>query len=107
MNRKKRVELDREEFCENLLIRKKRVELDCEEFCENLLIRKKRVETKMNCEKSTCLQQRFAKMATFSLKSRLLFARNIIFERKFAVTKSPLQQAAERCMKPLSYTKRK
>ena len=26
----KRVELDFEEFCENLLIRKKRVELDCE-----------------------------------------------------------------------------
>ena len=74
----------------------KRIELDCEEFCENLLIRKKRVE--LDCEKSTCLQQRFAKMATFSLKSRLLFARNIIFERKFAVTKSPLQQAAERCV---------
>ena len=35
-------------------------------------------------------------MATFSLKSRSLFVRNIIFERKFAVTKSPLQQAAER-----------
>ena len=83
LNRKKRVELDREEFCENLLIRKnemnwivknfaktywfvktiwiglrrilrkiidlkKRVELDCEEFCENLLIRKKRVE--LDCE---------------------------------------------------------
>ena len=35
-------------------------------------------------------------MANFSLKLRSLFARNIIFERKFAVTKSPLQQAAER-----------
>ena len=75
---------------------KKRVELDCEEFCENLLIRKKRVETKMNCEKSTCLQQRFAKMATFSLKSRLLFARNCILATNKQFTKSPLQQAAAR-----------
>ena len=89
------------------MIRKKRIELDCEEFCENLLIRKKRVETKMNCEKSTCLQQRFAKMANFSLNSHSFFARNIIFERKLAVTKSPLQQAAERYVIPLSYTKRK
>ena len=38
----------------------------------------------------------FGEIANFVVKSRLLFARNVIFERKFAVTKSPLQQAAER-----------
>ena len=43
---------------------------------------------------------RFAKMATFSLNSRSLFARNCILATNKQFTKSPLQQAAARYTQP-------